>query len=535
MKPKAMHDEMGGSFDELGRMAAKMGLAVVPPSAANANFILQNYVDPPTELMDKDGVQIWKITHNGVDAHPVHFHLFDVQLLNRVAWDGTFRPTDPNELGWKDTIRVNPLQDTIVAMRSNLPVLPFALPNSVRPLNPSTPLGTTMGFSQIDTTDGGPLAIPMVNAMHNFGHEYVWHCHILAHEENDFMRSTSVFVPTAVPATPTGLTATLAGITSSQINLSWTDASSNETGFRIQRRIGTGRLRRHRDRLFGRNHLYRHRAEPGHRVPATVIYAFNALGSSTASTTTPTRTTGAFANATGVTLTPSVPSPQVIGTTVNFLAEATGGTGNYQYEFRNITGGGNILLQAFSTNPTYRWYTDGLAAGTYTFRVNARVVGTTGVVTTTAAFTIATSTATSVTLSSSLPSPQPAGTSVTFTAARQRRGGDLRVPVLRQRVGRHDGRAALLRVGRLPMDHDLGPAGTYQFQVAARTAGSGGPAEATSAPLPFTLQAGMGATLVAFPASPHLQAFPWLSSRTGAAGRVPMSTSSPTTSRAPWP
>ena len=34
MKPKAIHDEMGGSFDELGRMAAKLGLSVVPPSAA---------------------------------------------------------------------------------------------------------------------------------------------------------------------------------------------------------------------------------------------------------------------------------------------------------------------------------------------------------------------------------------------------------------------------------------------------------------------------------------------------------------------
>ena len=189
MKPKAIHDEMGGSFDEFGRMAAKLGLAVVPPSAATANFILQNYVDPPTEIVKPGAVQIWKITHNGVDAHPVHFHLFDVQVLNRVAWDGAIRPIDLNELGWKDTIRVNPLQDTIVALRSIKPRVPFPVPNSIRPLNPTIPLGATEGFSQINTVDGGPLATPNTNRFYNFGHEYVWHCHILSHEENDMMRS----------------------------------------------------------------------------------------------------------------------------------------------------------------------------------------------------------------------------------------------------------------------------------------------------------------------------------------------------------
>ena len=58
-----------------------------------------------------DGTQIWKITHNGVDTHPIHFHLFNVQVINRVGWDGTIRPPDPNELGWKETVRMNPLED----------------------------------------------------------------------------------------------------------------------------------------------------------------------------------------------------------------------------------------------------------------------------------------------------------------------------------------------------------------------------------------------------------------------------------------
>ena len=104
-------------------------------------------------------IQIWKITHNGVDTHPIHFHLFDVQVINRVGWDGFIRLPDPNELGWKDTVRISPLEDTIVALRPVLPPVPlsFALPDSIRPLNPSQPLGSTMGFSQIDPKDGGPM------------------------------------------------------------------------------------------------------------------------------------------------------------------------------------------------------------------------------------------------------------------------------------------------------------------------------------------------------------------------------------------
>ena len=66
--------------------------------------ILHPFVYPGTEVIDAtklptadvkvtpiasgdDGTQIWKITHNGVDTHPIHFHAYDVQVLNRVTWD----------------------------------------------------------------------------------------------------------------------------------------------------------------------------------------------------------------------------------------------------------------------------------------------------------------------------------------------------------------------------------------------------------------------------------------------------------------
>ena len=189
MLPKAIHDEMGGTFDDYGRMSAKLGLEVLNSNAALSTFSMQTYVDPATELVSPGKVQFWKITHNGVDAHPIHFHLFDVQVINRVAWDGFMRLPDANELGWKDTVRMAPLEDTIVAFRPIVPQVPFVLPESYRPLNPTQPLGSTMGFGQLDPLTGAALEPLQTNVMANFGFEYVWHCHILSHEENDMMRS----------------------------------------------------------------------------------------------------------------------------------------------------------------------------------------------------------------------------------------------------------------------------------------------------------------------------------------------------------
>lgn len=188
MKPKAIQDEMGEVFDEYGRMSAKLGLELAFTNAGIQTFILQNFVDPPTEVVAKDQVQIWKITHNGVDTHPVHFHMFEVQVLNRVGWDGFIYLPDPNELGWKDTVRVSPLEDTIVALRPAQFTFPFTVPESIRPLNPAFPMGSQVGFSGIDPWTGQPLATPTLNQMYNFGHEYLWHCHILSHEESDMMR-----------------------------------------------------------------------------------------------------------------------------------------------------------------------------------------------------------------------------------------------------------------------------------------------------------------------------------------------------------
>ena len=107
------------------------------------------YIDPPNEIFRRPGeIQIWKITHNGVDTHPIHLHLVNAQLINRVGWDGVIKPPEPGERGWKETIRMNPLEVIYIALRANMPQVPFRVGPSVRPFNPARPIGNHGGFHQ---------------------------------------------------------------------------------------------------------------------------------------------------------------------------------------------------------------------------------------------------------------------------------------------------------------------------------------------------------------------------------------------------
>lgn len=254
LQPKQIQDEMGEAFDpEYGRMSGFLGVETPFSQAGLQNMILYPYAYPPTEVIKgiqtepnvditpissaDDGTQIWKITHNGVDTHPIHFHLYEVQLINRVGWDGIIRPPDMNELGWKDTVRISPLEDTIVALRPLVPYSPFDLPNSIRLLDPTMPEGAVLANSTLADQQGRPIMafdpmgepIDIINHRINFGWEYVWHCHILSHEEMDMMRSQVVGV---APRTPSNLTVALQG---GRATLRWNDNSLNETSFTIQR------------------------------------------------------------------------------------------------------------------------------------------------------------------------------------------------------------------------------------------------------------------------------------------------------------
>jgi spore coat protein A len=158
------------AFDEHGRLIQFLGTDT--PIGGGEPAFGQPYGNLPTEIVQAGTEEVWEIANLTGDTHPIHFHLVNVQVLSRQAFDEESyaggAPTltqpavapDDNELGWKETVRMNPGEVTRVWMRFDLPVVPFTVPVSPR----------------------------LVDQYGIHGAEYVWHCHILDHEEHDMMR-----------------------------------------------------------------------------------------------------------------------------------------------------------------------------------------------------------------------------------------------------------------------------------------------------------------------------------------------------------
>ena len=204
-----------------GRMDIRMGSTPNPltPNVGNGFVIgMAQYIDPPTEFVNDGEVTLWRITHLGVDTHALHFHLFDVQVVNYVDWTNVVKPPQADYLGWRDTIRTNPMEDVIVAFKPHQAWLPFSLPRSNRLLDPTTVAGSTVNFLAVPPPIGTPAVGQLSNVMTDFAFEYVWHCHMMNHEENDFMRPLSLVVP--LPPAPT---LTLVPVTvATSVTLNWT-------------------------------------------------------------------------------------------------------------------------------------------------------------------------------------------------------------------------------------------------------------------------------------------------------------------------
>ena len=89
MEPKSIIEDFTLDY---GRMNALLGVEIKNTNISNQTSIPQGLADPPVDLVKvtdpamtpvgtaADGTQIWKITHNGVDTHAIHFHLFNVQI-----------------------------------------------------------------------------------------------------------------------------------------------------------------------------------------------------------------------------------------------------------------------------------------------------------------------------------------------------------------------------------------------------------------------------------------------------------------------
>jgi spore coat protein A len=114
----------------------------------------RRFMDPVTEDPVNGSIEIWEFVNTTIDAHPIHLHAVHFQLLDRRPFDvrryqstsevvltGKVLQSAPEERGWKDTVLCPPGQVTRI-------IIPFA---------------------------GEPG-------------RFVWHCHMLEHEDNEMMR-----------------------------------------------------------------------------------------------------------------------------------------------------------------------------------------------------------------------------------------------------------------------------------------------------------------------------------------------------------
>jgi FtsP/CotA-like multicopper oxidase with cupredoxin domain len=149
------------TFDGYGRLIQLLGTN----QRVKGGDFGRAYMDPATETPEEGETEVWQIANLSGNTHPIHFHLVNVQVLARQPFDvgdyngtpdytGPARGPGKTELGWKETVRMSPGEVTTVIMRFDLPKVPFTVPPSPR----------------------------------TGGNEYVWHCHILEHEEHDMMR-----------------------------------------------------------------------------------------------------------------------------------------------------------------------------------------------------------------------------------------------------------------------------------------------------------------------------------------------------------
>lgn len=159
----------------------------------------QRFDSPVSETPRVGSTEDWMIVDITGDAHPIHLHLVQFQVISRQGlntakytsdWialngeppldhstitlpvasylQGNPKPALPNENGWKDTVTVYPGQVTIIRVR-------FA------PLtSPATGTGAPSPGVNLYSFD------PTV------GPGYVWHCHIVDHEDNEMMRPYTV-------------------------------------------------------------------------------------------------------------------------------------------------------------------------------------------------------------------------------------------------------------------------------------------------------------------------------------------------------
>ena len=152
--------------DAYGRLQTMLGTVnPAPGNPAGAGFGTFLYTDPVTETIANGSTEIWELYNTTVDAHPIHLHLVDFRVLDRQGFTGVLQPKPMGPGGVASGGYL-----TNIAL-SGAPVP--ALPNEQ---------------GRKDTVLAYPGQVTRIVATFTRPGEYVWHCHILSHEDHEMMR-----------------------------------------------------------------------------------------------------------------------------------------------------------------------------------------------------------------------------------------------------------------------------------------------------------------------------------------------------------
>lgn len=142
---------MSMNFD--GPAEAMLGTVDGDPGAGAAVFTRQMWMDPVTENPAPGTTEVWEFYNTTADAHPMHIHEVKFEVVNRQA------------------IFVNEADRTVEIVAGSAPRPPESWESGVK-----------------DTVIAYPGEVTRVRAQFNTPGQYVWHCHIVEHEDNEMMR-----------------------------------------------------------------------------------------------------------------------------------------------------------------------------------------------------------------------------------------------------------------------------------------------------------------------------------------------------------
>jgi FtsP/CotA-like multicopper oxidase with cupredoxin domain len=155
--------------DEFGRLQPMLGTAepVVDVTGATVEGALA-WHSPITENPQLGATEIWEFHNTTPDAHPIHLHLIHFDILDRTPFKANKKPKPvPQQDGPNASSFVIESEEVDQA--------------NVRPLTPNEQGPKDMVVAPANE-------ITRIKMTFDKPGRYVWHCHILSHEDHDMMR-----------------------------------------------------------------------------------------------------------------------------------------------------------------------------------------------------------------------------------------------------------------------------------------------------------------------------------------------------------